>query len=115
MRRNLVSPVLVGRHHELAALTAALDAAVAGEPGVVLVGGEAGVGKTALVEEAAARARETDARVLVGSCVELGGAGLPFSPLADALRSLVRVTPPDQLDAFVGPARSELARLLPEL
>ncbi|HXD59126.1 MAG TPA: AAA family ATPase, partial [Thermoleophilaceae bacterium] len=77
--------------------------------------GEAGVGKTRLVEETAARAREKEVRVLIGSCVELGGEGLPFSPLVDALRSLIRVTPPDELDGFLGPARFELARLLPEL
>jgi DNA-binding CsgD family transcriptional regulator len=115
VRRNLVSPVLVGRDVELAALTEALDAAAAGEPSVVIVSGEAGVGKTRLVEEAAARAREKEIRVLTGSCVELGGEGLPFSPLADVLRSLIRDTPPDDLDDFLGPARFELARLLPEL
>jgi predicted ATPase len=49
MGRTMVSPVFVGRDAELAALTAALDAAVAGEPAVVLVSGEAGVGKTRLV------------------------------------------------------------------
>jgi DNA-binding CsgD family transcriptional regulator/tetratricopeptide (TPR) repeat protein len=74
-----------------------------------------GVGKTRLVSEAAERARDAGARVLTGSCVELGGEGLPFMPLADALRSLMRVTPPEQLDEFVGPARLELARLVPEL
>jgi DNA-binding CsgD family transcriptional regulator len=115
MGGNLVSPVLVGREAELSALLAALDAAVAGEPSVVLLGGEAGIGKTRLVEEAASRAREAGARVLVGGCVELGGEGLPFMPLADALRALMRVTPPEQLDEFVGPARLQLARLVPEL
>jgi AAA ATPase-like protein len=83
MRRSLVSPVLVGRDAELAALTAALDDAVEGVPGVVLLGGEAGVGKTRLVEEAAQGAQAAGARVLTGSCVELGGEGLPFAPLAD--------------------------------
>jgi DNA-binding CsgD family transcriptional regulator/tetratricopeptide (TPR) repeat protein len=115
MRRSLVSPVVVGRDAELAALGAALDSAVSGVPAVVLVGGEAGVGKTRLVEEASARAREAGARVLTGSCIELGGAGLPLGPLSDALRALAQVTPPDELDAFLGPARGELARLLPEL
>jgi predicted ATPase len=115
MRRNLVSPVFVGRAAELAVLTAAIDAAAAGEPGVVVVSGEAGVGKTRLVEEAAERARQAHARVLTGSCIELGGEGLPFGPLADALRELVRTTEPDELDTFIGPARSELARILPEL
>jgi ATP/maltotriose-dependent transcriptional regulator MalT len=113
--RRLVSPVLVGRDAELSDLMAVLDEAIDGAPGVVLLGGEAGVGKTRLVEEAAARAAAAGARVLVGSCVELGGEGLPFAPLADALRSLMRVTPPEALDGFLGPARIELARLLPEL
>jgi predicted ATPase len=77
MRRGLVSPLFVGRDAELAALTAALDAAIAGEPAVVLLSGEAGVGKTRLVEEAAERASEAGARVLAGSCIEMGGEGLP--------------------------------------
>src|SRR4051795_1534846 len=115
MPRNHVSPILVGREAELAALMAAFDSAAAAEPGVVLVGGEAGVGKTRLVEEAADRVRLAGARVLIGGCVELGGEGLPFMPLADALRSLMRDTPPEELDEFVGPARFELARLVPEL
>jgi DNA-binding CsgD family transcriptional regulator len=112
---TLVSPVFVGREAELAALTAALEAAVAGDPSVVLVSGEAGVGKTRLVEEAAGRADAEGVRVLSGSCIEMGGEGLPFGPLAHALRSLMRDASPDELDAFVGPARSELARVLPDL
>ena len=115
MARNLVSPVLVGRGDELAALTAAFDTAQGGEPAIVLVGGEAGVGKTRLVEEATWRARDAGARVLIGGCVELGGEGVPLMPLADALRSLLRDTEREQLDAFLGPARAELARLVPEL
>jgi tetratricopeptide (TPR) repeat protein len=115
MGRTLVSPVFVGRDAELAALTAALDAAVAGDAAVVLLSGEAGVGKTRLVEEAAERAREAGARVLAGGCIEMGGEGLPFGPLAHLFRSLMRDTSPEQLDAFIGPARSELARVLPDL
>ncbi|HEX4673228.1 MAG TPA: AAA family ATPase [Solirubrobacteraceae bacterium] len=107
--------MFVGRGVELAALVAALESAAAGEPAVVLVGGEAGVGKTRLVEEAAERARDGGARVLTGSCIELGGEGLPLSPLVDALRTLMRVMDADELDRFLGPARLELARLLPEL
>ena len=115
MRRSLVSPVFVGRDAELAALTAALDAAVAGDPAVVLLSGEAGVGKTRLVEEAAERASAAGARVLAGSCIEMGGEGLPFGPLAHAFRSLMRDASPEELDAYIGPARSELAQVLPDL
>src|SRR4051794_3869078 len=118
MGRTLVSPGFVGRDAELAALTAALDAAVSGDPAVVLLSGEAGVGKTRLVEEAAERAGAAGAagaRVLAGSCIEMGGEGLPFGPLAHALRSLMRDTSPELLDAFIGPARPELAQVLPDL
>ena len=92
---------------------AAVRRTVAGEPGVVLVGGEAGVGKSRLLEAALEDA--PGVRVLTGGCIELGGDGLPFVPLVDALRTLVRTTPPDDLDRVLGPARGELARLLPEL
>jgi hypothetical protein len=34
----------------------------------------------------------------MGSCIELGGAGLPLSPLVDAIRPLVRVMDPDELE-----------------
>src|ERR1700753_397056 len=115
MQPGLVSPVFVGRGAELASMLAALDSAMAAEPAVVIVGGEAGVGKTRLVEEAAARARDAGARVLTGRCVELGGAGLAPSPIGDALRSLMRVMDSDELEPLLGPARDELARLLPEL
>jgi DNA-binding CsgD family transcriptional regulator len=96
-------------------MVVALESAMAADPVVVIVGGEAGVGKTRLVEEAAARARDAGARVLTGSCIELGGAGLPLSPIVDALRSLIRVMDADELEPLLGPARDELARLLPEL
>ncbi|HKO27548.1 MAG TPA: AAA family ATPase [Solirubrobacteraceae bacterium] len=115
MQPGLVSPVLVGRGTELSSLIEGLESAAAGEPVVVLVGGEAGVGKTRLVEEAAARARAAAARVLTGSCIEVGGEGLPLSPVVDVLRSLMRQMQDDELDEVLGPARIELARLLPEL
>ncbi|HET7049843.1 MAG TPA: AAA family ATPase [Solirubrobacteraceae bacterium] len=115
MQPGLVSPVFVGRGEELDGLMEALESAGVGEPAVVVVGGEAGVGKTRLVEEAAMRALDSGARVLTGSCIELGGRGLPLSPVADALRSLIRTMDPDELDELIGPARPELARLLPEL
>jgi DNA-binding CsgD family transcriptional regulator len=112
---TLVSPVLVGRRDELSTLAAARERAEGGDPAIVLLGGEAGVGKTRLVEEAAARATQAGARVLIGGCVELGGDALPFAPLVDALRSLSRSTPEPELGELLGPARRELARLLPEL
>ena len=61
----------------------------AGDAVVVLVGGDAGIGKTRLVAEVAGRARESGALVLEGGCVSLGnGEGLPFAPIVEAFRRL---------------------------
>ena len=111
---NSVSPVFVGRTSELALLTDTLTRAVAGEPQALLIGGEAGVGKTRMVEEFLAAACRRDAAVAVGGCVEIGADGLPFAPFSTALRALRR-TLPEELTAAVAGQEGELARLLPEL
>lgn len=88
-----VSPLLVGRRDELALVLAAVARAAAGDCGVMLVGGEAGVGKSRLVAEAARQAAESGVRVVTGACVEGGGEGMPFAPIVDVLRGLARTTP----------------------
>ncbi|MFC8225687.1 AAA family ATPase [Streptomyces sp. NPDC057287] len=111
---NTVSPVFVGRAGELAALTDALARAAVGEPQAMLLGGEAGVGKTRLVEEFITAAGRRDAVVAVGGCVEIGADGLPYAPFATALRALRRAMPEELAEALAGQV-GELARLLPEL
>jgi predicted ATPase len=81
----------------------------------VFVAGEAGVGKTRLLEEFSAQAVADGARILSGGCIELSEGSLPFAPIVEALRGLVESTAPDDLDDLFGPARSEFGRLLPEL
>jgi DNA-binding NarL/FixJ family response regulator len=112
---SLVSPVLVGRQAELELLAGALERVLSGEQVTVLVGGEAGVGKSRLVHELTDRARATGTRVLVGGCVELGGGGIPFAPLVDMMRALAVELPGDRLAEVLGPARPEIGRLVPEL
>ncbi|MFC7310395.1 ATP-binding protein, partial [Streptomyces monticola] len=109
-----LSPVFVGRTGELAALNEALSRAAAGEPQALLLGGEAGVGKTRLIEEFSAAACRAGAVVVLGGCVEVGAEGLPFAPFSTALRSLRRQLPDDVAAAAAG-QEEELARLLPEL
>src|SRR6266508_2580862 len=114
----------VGRADELVRLERALAAATAGSPSVVLVNGEAGVGKTRLIDEFAQRAANAGARVLAGGCVDVSGGGLPYGPVVEALRecddealrALLRAEPGEvtgeigQLRLFEG-----LLRLLQEL
>ncbi|MFI5685004.1 AAA family ATPase [Streptomyces sp. NPDC051636] len=109
-----VSPVFVGRTDELGALNDALARAGTGEPQALVVGGEAGVGKTRLVEEFATAACRQGAFVALGGCVEIGADGLPFAPFSTALRTL-RQALPGELAAATAGQEEELARLLPEL
>ncbi|WP_245736672.1 helix-turn-helix transcriptional regulator [Micromonospora pattaloongensis] len=111
MTARTTSTVLVGRQAELGALTDALKRVRADEPAALLVGGEAGVGKTRLVEEFGRLAARDGARLLTGQCLELGEEGLPFAPFAAALREVLRRDGPA---AFAG-HEPEFARLLPEL
>jgi predicted ATPase len=80
----------VGRRDEMAALAAPMRLASGGDAAFALIGGEAGVGKTRLAGEFAAKASEAGFTVLVGHCIELGAEGLPLAPLVDALRALAR-------------------------
>ncbi|MFF7716948.1 AAA family ATPase [Streptomyces sp. NPDC007988] len=109
-----LSPVFVGRTGELTALGHALSRATAGEPQALLIAGEAGVGKTRLVEEFHGEACRAGAVVALGGCVEIGADGLPFAPFSTALRALRRQLP-DELAAAAAGQEEELARLLPEL
>ena len=109
------SPVLVGRAEPLAVLDAGLTAGRRNGPSVVLIGGEAGVGKSRLVSEFTARARAAGVRVLSGSCVELGTDGLPFAPFTTVLRELVRDLGADGVAGLLpGHVTRDFARLLPE-
>jgi len=109
------SPVLVGRSGELSALDTALAEAGRGSPLTVIVGGEAGVGKSRLVSAFAGRSRDAGARVLAGGCLELGADGLPFAPFTAVLRGLVRdLGAAAVAELLPGGGARELARLLPE-
>jgi DNA-binding CsgD family transcriptional regulator len=67
----LPAPSLVGRGRELDLLRRQLDAALAGRGGLVLIGGEAGIGKTALADALCREAAARGARILIGRCYDL--------------------------------------------
>src|SRR5579863_8190192 len=98
---------LVGRDTELARLRGLLDDAAAGRAVTVLVGGDAGVGKSRLVAEVITVAGNSGFTVLGGQCAEIGDS-VPYLPFADAFRT----APPDV--ARVVKDRPVLARLLPD-
>lgn len=105
---------LVGRAEELRTLDAAIAAARHGRGGALLLVGEAGIGKTRLVEECVDRARAAGLAVLRGRAARSGGA---YRPLAAALAGAVRVA--DGHDAAeaaeaLGPYRAAMARVLPD-
>ena len=109
------SPVLVGRSGPLATLETALAEASRSRPSTVIVGGEAGVGKSRLVSEFAERSHGAGGRVLVGGCLELGAESLPFAPFTAVLRELVRDLGAAGVAALLpGGSGRELGRLLPE-
>lgn len=99
---------LIGRKNERASLELALERLTAGSGGLVLIAGDAGVGKTRLVEDVM---RVDGALFLRGDAPEQ--APPPYGPIAAALRAFLRVLP-DGLDAC-GVLRPYLGVLLPEL
>jgi len=108
-RSGRAAAQLVGRSRELRVLQDAWRTAAAGRPGLALVGGAAGVGKTRLVAEIAALARAQGAVVAGSQCFGTSGR-LALAPVADWLR-----TPAVQAaTATLDPAwRAEVGRLLP--
>jgi AAA ATPase domain len=113
--QRVSSPVLVGRDAEVAQLRAALERAAAGQPAVVVVAGEAGVGKTRLVGELLRDADGLGAVALAGGCLDVGEGVLAYAPIVEALRPLAGALDSEELERVLGGARAELARLVPEL
>ena len=96
----------VGRNDELAIFERAVAAARQGTPAVLLVGGEAGIGKSTLVTEAA---RRTDAQLLVGRCMPMGGELIPLAPLAELVRNVRRTNPSALSTPAAAPLRAWIA------
>ncbi len=104
---------LVGRETESAQLADALRLAALGHRRAVLLGGEPGIGKTALVGNLARQAHGLGARVLYGHCDE--ELGLAYQPFAEALGHYVVHCPVNELMDHVVSHGAGLARLVPEL
>jgi len=109
---RLVRTPFVGRGDELATLASALDAALSGAGAFVEISGEAGIGKSRLVEEIVHQARLRGARALVGRCLE-GDASPAFLPFLDSLEKALEKEV--HLDRLVGDDAVLATRLCPRL
>jgi DNA-binding CsgD family transcriptional regulator len=105
---------MVGRSQELDELRERFAVASQGDPQVVVIGGEAGIGKSRLVAEFA-DSLDDNAQLVVGHCLELGPDGPPLAPFAAIVRSLAAEVGPEELAERAGPGISDLAGLAPEL
>ncbi|HYU50329.1 MAG TPA: AAA family ATPase [Candidatus Limnocylindria bacterium] len=108
------SATFVGRRPELDRFVAALPDGSPDRPSLVLVAGEAGVGKSRFLQEAMLRARESGARTVQGGCVDIS-ASLAYGPIVEALRDLADQLPAAELERALAEHRGGVARLLPDL
>lgn len=108
------SPALVGRHAELRALESRLAETCQGTGRLMLLSGEAGVGKSHLLRAFVAKARATGTEVLAGSCYDEHPA-MPYGPFVDATRRLLRQRAGESLSQRLAGLEGELAPLVPGL
>jgi DNA-binding SARP family transcriptional activator/tetratricopeptide (TPR) repeat protein len=113
-RGRSVPPDLPGRAAEVNRLRAAWNDAAAGHPALLLVSGEAGIGKTRLAAELTRIATATGGTVLAARCYETERS-LFLQPFADAIAAVVRAMPPARMQDLAGGHAPVLARLVPEV
>lgn len=111
---ELLCPVLIGRLRELETLEQLLAEAAVGRGSLVLVRGEAGVGKSALLREVQRVAVTRSFRLLSGVTLE-SDAGLPYAPFSSAIRAGYRDAGPAGFKRALERAAPDLFPLFPEL
>jgi DNA-binding NarL/FixJ family response regulator len=94
---NIPATRIVGRDPEFQRFERAVARAADGQPTVVLVSGDPGIGKSTLVGEAA---RRTGVDAFVGRCVQVGGDAIPLAPVVDLIRQISRRREPGTLPSL---------------
>jgi tetratricopeptide (TPR) repeat protein len=111
---RVLCPVTVGREDEEGRLVEALRAARQGQSQVVVLAGDAGLGKTRLAGDLAQTARQGGVATLWGSCSE-APLSLPYLPFLEAIGNHLAEIEVSNLRALLGGGHHELARLFPGL
>jgi DNA-binding CsgD family transcriptional regulator/tetratricopeptide (TPR) repeat protein len=103
---------LVGRQAELAEIDGVWRDVRDGQASGILISGEAGVGKTRLVQESVDRVLSDGGQVVAGASFRISTGGLPYGPILDALRRLLRDHDAGSLAELAGPRFAVLDQLL---
>lgn len=103
----------VGRREERTLLLSCWERSARGQTELVLVRGEAGIGKSRLAAELAVEVHRRGGRVLLGACTS--GAQVPYQPFVEALAEAVASAPEGQLRADIGGQVQPIARILPDV
>jgi DNA-binding CsgD family transcriptional regulator/tetratricopeptide (TPR) repeat protein len=111
---SLSCPTSIGREAPLQALVDHLDRAVSGTGAVVHVGGDAGIGKSRLMRDLKQQAVSRDVRVIEGRCTSTESS-VPYAPLMNALRFRIAKGEGEAVAEMLGPLRSVLAPIFPQL
>lgn len=110
-----LAQIFVGRRRELDELSAMLDDTRGGSGSwLVVVSGEAGIGKTRIAERIADSAEEREFAVLWGRSLEERG-GVPYWPWVQVFRTLIRASDDEVLHREAGPGGADIATIVPEL
>jgi DNA-binding CsgD family transcriptional regulator/tetratricopeptide (TPR) repeat protein len=110
----LSSVPTVGRQGSLDALRERLEVAIDGQGAVLLLGGNAGVGKSRLIRDLKHEASSRELRIIEGRCSSTESS-VPYAPFMDALRFRISRGESEKVGEALGPLRSVLAPLFPQL
>lgn len=111
--KPITCPVLIGRDHHLEALRLLMEPTRSGQGQVLLLCGEAGIGKSSIVAKLETEARAAGFQSLQGHCFPTDRS-CPYAPLLDLLHACFAPLSPTEIVALVGPFARILAPLLPE-
>jgi predicted ATPase/DNA-binding CsgD family transcriptional regulator len=110
----ILCPVLIGRSSQLEALTRLVEQTRRGSGQTALITGEAGIGKSRLIEELKNQTKQLGFQILQGNCFEPDRV-LPYAPLLDLLRRFCTNHTDSEIATAFGDSAPELIKLLPEV